>query len=81
MLRELGVLDQVLVHSGRNTHFLVQTDDGAILMNIALGGFGVPSVCMRRSDLLSILRREIVTWMLPPAIIERNVRRVYSYQS
>jgi 2-polyprenyl-6-methoxyphenol hydroxylase-like FAD-dependent oxidoreductase len=55
VLRDLGVLDQVTAHSGRNTHFLVRTDDGAILMNIALGRFDVPAVCMRRSDLLSIL--------------------------
>ena len=55
VLRELGVLDHVAAHSGRNTHFLVRTDDGAILMNIALGRFDVPAVCMRRSDLLSIL--------------------------
>jgi len=55
VLRELGVLDQVLARSGRNTHFLVRTHAGKILMSIALGKFEVPAVCMRRADLLSVL--------------------------
>ena len=55
VLRDLGLLDEVILRSGRNTHFLVRADDGAVLMNIALGQFDVPAVCMRRSDLLSVL--------------------------
>lgn len=55
VLRELGLLEQVLERSGRNTHFLVRTSSGKILMSIALGRFDVPAVCMRRTDLLSIL--------------------------
>lgn len=55
VLRELNVLEEVLARSGRNTHFLVRTSTGKILMSIALGRFEVPAVCMRRADLLSIL--------------------------
>src|ERR1700730_15901385 len=55
VLRELGLLEQVMARSGRNTHFLVRKSTGQILMNIALGNFDVPAVCMRRADLLSIL--------------------------
>src|SRR5690348_16282538 len=55
VLRELGLLEHVLVRSGRNTHFLVRKNTGKVLMNIALGQFEVPAVCMRRTDLLSIL--------------------------
>src|ERR1700686_1446430 len=42
VLRELGLLEQVLKRSGRNTHFLVRTSSGKILMSIALGRFDVP---------------------------------------
>lgn len=55
VLRGLGVLEKVLIRSGRNTHFLVRTSSGRTLMTIALGKFEVPAVCMRRADLLSIL--------------------------
>ena len=55
VLRELGLLEQVVARSGRNTHFLVRKSSGAVLMSIALGQFEVPAVCMRRADLLSIL--------------------------
>lgn len=55
VLRELGLLEQVLTRSGRNTHFLVRTSSGKVLMTIALGKFEVPAVCIRRADLLSIL--------------------------
>ena len=37
VLRELGLLNEVLARSGRNTHFLVRTSTGKILMRIALG--------------------------------------------
>jgi 2-polyprenyl-6-methoxyphenol hydroxylase-like FAD-dependent oxidoreductase len=55
VLREMGLLDKVLARSGPNTHFLVRARSGRILMNIALGKFDVPAICMRRSDLLSVL--------------------------
>lgn len=55
VLQELGLLEEVLARSGRNTNFLVRTRSGEILMNIALGRFDVPAVCMRRADLLSVL--------------------------
>jgi 2-polyprenyl-6-methoxyphenol hydroxylase-like FAD-dependent oxidoreductase len=55
VLREMGLLESVLVRSGPNTHFLVRVSCGKILMNIALGQFDVPAVCTRRTDLLSVL--------------------------
>jgi 2-polyprenyl-6-methoxyphenol hydroxylase-like FAD-dependent oxidoreductase len=55
VLREMGLLENVLAHSGSNTHFLVRASSGKVLMDIALGQFDVPSVCMRRADLMAIL--------------------------
>ena len=55
VLREMGLLESVLTQSGPNTHFLVRASCGKILMNIALGQFDVPAVCIRRTDLLSVL--------------------------
>jgi len=55
VLRGLGLLEDVLARSGSSTHFLVRASSGAVLMNIALGKFDVPAVCMRRSDLLAVL--------------------------
>jgi 2-polyprenyl-6-methoxyphenol hydroxylase-like FAD-dependent oxidoreductase len=55
VLRELGLLDQVIARSGPNTNFLVRASCGKVLMNIALGEFDVPALCVRRSDLLAVL--------------------------
>ena len=55
VLRELGLLEEVLACSGPNTHFLVRSSSGKVLMNIALGQFDVPAVCTRRADLLNVL--------------------------
>jgi 2-polyprenyl-6-methoxyphenol hydroxylase-like FAD-dependent oxidoreductase len=55
VLREMGLLESILARSGPNTHFLVRTSRGKILMNIALGQFDVPAICTRRSDLLGVL--------------------------
>lgn len=55
VLKEMGVLEDVVQRGGHNTNFLVRSSRGRILMNIALGQFEVPAVCIRRSDLLSIL--------------------------
>ena len=58
-LRELGVLPAVVERSGANRRFQVRSSRGGILMNIALGDFDVPAVCLRRTDLLAILAAEI----------------------
>jgi len=55
VLREIGVLDNVLARSGVNSRFLVRSSSGTILMDIALGEFDVPALCTRRSDLLAAL--------------------------
>jgi 2-polyprenyl-6-methoxyphenol hydroxylase-like FAD-dependent oxidoreductase len=55
VLRDLGLLEEVLLRSGPNTHFLVRARGGEVLMNIALGDFDVPAVCSRRADLLAVL--------------------------
>jgi 2-polyprenyl-6-methoxyphenol hydroxylase-like FAD-dependent oxidoreductase len=64
VMRGLGLLENVLARSGSSTHFLVRESSGAVLMNIALGKFDVPAVCMRRSDLLTVLLSA-----LPPGCI------------
>ncbi|MGZ5564514.1 MAG: FAD-dependent monooxygenase [Chthoniobacterales bacterium] len=55
VLREMGLLENVAAHAGPNTHFLVRTNSGKVLMDLALGHFDVPALCTRRSDLLGIL--------------------------
>src|SRR5450755_3770063 len=46
VLRELGLLEKVVAQSGPNTNFLVRASSGKVLMNIALGQFDVPAVCI-----------------------------------
>ena len=67
VLQRLGLLDEVLNRSGSSTHFLVRASSGTVLMNIALGDFDVPAICMRRSDLLAILLSA-----LPPHALRLN---------
>jgi len=55
VLRDLGLLEDVLARSGSSTNFLVRSSGGRILMNIALGKFDVPAICVRRADLLAVL--------------------------
>ena len=55
VLKELGLLERVAASSGRNRNFLVRSSAGKILMDIGLGHFEVPALCMRRSDLLNAL--------------------------
>jgi 2-polyprenyl-6-methoxyphenol hydroxylase-like FAD-dependent oxidoreductase len=55
ILRQMGLLDRAMTQSGPNTNFIVRASSGAILMNLALGQFDVPALCMRRSDLLHLL--------------------------
>ncbi|SRR6266481_9366845 len=55
VLRDLGLLEDVLARSGPSTNFLVRDSGGKILMNIALGKFDVPAICVRRADLLAVL--------------------------
>jgi 2-polyprenyl-6-methoxyphenol hydroxylase-like FAD-dependent oxidoreductase len=55
VLRDMGLLEDVLARSGSSTNFLVRASGGKILMNIALGKFDVPAICVRRADLLAVL--------------------------
>jgi 2-polyprenyl-6-methoxyphenol hydroxylase-like FAD-dependent oxidoreductase len=55
VLRDMGLLEDILARSGPNTRFLVRGRDGEVLMNIALGDSDVPAICARRADLLSVL--------------------------
>ena len=71
VLRDLGLLKDVLARSGSSTNFLVRSSGGRVLMNIALGKFDVPAICVRRADLLAVLLA-----MLPP----EQVRLGYEFQ-
>ena len=44
VLRDLGLLKDVLARSGSSTNFLVRSSGGRVLMNIALGKFDVPAM-------------------------------------
>jgi 2-polyprenyl-6-methoxyphenol hydroxylase-like FAD-dependent oxidoreductase len=65
VLRHLGLLDAIVSRSGPNRHFLVRAHSGKILMDIALGHFEVPALCIRRCDLLGILLAA-----LPPGCLQ-----------
>jgi 2-polyprenyl-6-methoxyphenol hydroxylase-like FAD-dependent oxidoreductase len=55
VLQRMGLLQDIIQRCGSSTHFLVRSSGGAVMMNIALGEFEVPAICMRRSDLLAVL--------------------------
>src|SRR5271169_3366803 len=55
VLKDFGLLEKVTARSGPNQHFLVRAKEGKTLMDIALGQFEVPALCIRRSDLLDTL--------------------------
>ena len=65
VLRELGLLERALACGGLNTNFLVRSEGGKILLDLALGEFDVPAFCIRRSDLLQVLLSA-----LPPECIQ-----------
>src|ERR1700744_6625221 len=52
VLKELGVLDRVAARSGPNTNFVVRSERGQVLMNIALGRFEGLALGTRGADLL-----------------------------
>ena len=54
-LRELRLLENIQACSGPNTHFRVRASSGTVLIDIALGKFDVPAVCIRRADLLAVM--------------------------
>jgi 2-polyprenyl-6-methoxyphenol hydroxylase-like FAD-dependent oxidoreductase len=56
---ELGLVEKIKPFGGEMNQFLVRTSGGKVLMNIATGHFEVPSLCLRRADLLSILVAEV----------------------
>src|SRR5664279_3502833 len=55
VLKEFGLLERVAASSGTSQHFLVRSSAGSTLMDIALGRFEVPALCIRRSDMLDAL--------------------------
>jgi 2-polyprenyl-6-methoxyphenol hydroxylase-like FAD-dependent oxidoreductase len=65
VLRGMGLLESVRERSGSSTRFLVRASGGTVLMNIALGEFDVPAICVRRSDLLDVMLAQ-----LPPECIQ-----------
>jgi len=64
VLRNMGLLENIQALGGPSSHFLVRATCGKVLMNIALGEFDVPSLGIRRCDLLAVLLAA-----LPPACI------------
>jgi len=56
ILKSLGLLDDIAARGGPTTHFLVQASSGKVLMDIALGDFDLPALCVRRTDLLASLQ-------------------------
>ena len=55
VMSEIGLLDQLIPFSGVTDNFLVMEASGDILMEIATGDFEVPSICIPRAKLLSVL--------------------------
>lgn len=55
IMSELGLLDEVIAKGGRTETFHLKRSDGRIMMNVSTGDFEVPSVCLSRAELLSML--------------------------
>jgi 2-polyprenyl-6-methoxyphenol hydroxylase-like FAD-dependent oxidoreductase len=56
---ELGLVEKIRPFGGEMNSFWVRTSNGKVLMDITTGDFEVPSVCIRRADLLSVLVNEV----------------------
>ncbi|MCU0238414.1 MAG: FAD-dependent monooxygenase [Pyrinomonadaceae bacterium] len=55
VMNELGLLKKIIEFGGATDNFLIRKSNGEILLKIAIGDFDVPSVCLPRANLLSIL--------------------------
>ena len=55
VISELGLLHEAIPQGGATDNFFLRKPDGGILMEIATGDFEVPSICLPRANLLSIL--------------------------
>jgi len=64
-LRELGLLEDVVVRSGVSTKFLVRRNDGRVLMDLNIGATDVPALCTHRADLLDILMTRLKSTATP----------------
>lgn len=73
---ELGLVEKIKPFGGEMNYFLVRTSNGKILMNIATGDFEVPSVCIRRADLLSILVGEVPVKQIKLNHTLKNVKQI-----
>jgi 2-polyprenyl-6-methoxyphenol hydroxylase-like FAD-dependent oxidoreductase len=60
VLQKLGVLDDILAHCGRTDWLEIKKYDGKLLKLVRLDNYEVPSVCVHRSVLLSVLRGNIL---------------------
>jgi 2-polyprenyl-6-methoxyphenol hydroxylase-like FAD-dependent oxidoreductase len=72
VVAELGFLEELIANSGETIDFLVQNPCGKVLMIIETGDFEVPSVCIPRATLLSILSK-----LVPP----ENIRLGHEFES
>jgi 2-polyprenyl-6-methoxyphenol hydroxylase-like FAD-dependent oxidoreductase len=55
VMNELGLIEKIVPFGGLTDNFLLRKRDGEVLMEIETGDFEVPSVCLPRANLLSIL--------------------------
>src|ERR1051325_5815819 len=59
VLRDWGLLDEAIRIGGSSTRFQVRSSTGATLLDLALGSSDCPALCLRRSDLLAMLLRNL----------------------
>jgi 2-polyprenyl-6-methoxyphenol hydroxylase-like FAD-dependent oxidoreductase len=72
VMNELGLLNQIIPCGGATDNFLVRKQNGETMMQIATGDFEVPSICIPRAKLLSILVSKFPT---------ENVKLSHEFQS
>jgi 2-polyprenyl-6-methoxyphenol hydroxylase-like FAD-dependent oxidoreductase len=72
----LGLLDAVGARSGLSRTFSIRDVRGAVMMEIPLGRFDAPAMCIRRADLLSVLLEQ-----LPPERIRLDHRLLHLRQA
>jgi 2-polyprenyl-6-methoxyphenol hydroxylase-like FAD-dependent oxidoreductase len=73
---ELGLAEKIRPFGGEMNRFLVRSSNGKVLMNIATGDFEVPSLCIRRADLLSILVNEVPRDIIKLSRTLKNIRQI-----
>ncbi len=76
VMRDWGLLPAVAARGGRASHFVLRGRSGSVLMKLPVDQFETPAFCLRRTDLLAVLRSELPAEhiRLGHQLVERDLR-------